>query len=270
MFKKFVFAVMVSVLFISQVMAQVPPAPVAQTGLVATIKLVTGSVKVQPNGQKVKFAAKESMLLSVGDSVETSGKSFAILIMSNGAQIKINQNTKFVIESPVGNEEPGMRVKVAVGQIWAKIISGKQFYVKTPTAVCSIRGTELDVKVNESGESEVLVFEGVVEVKNDYGVVQVNKEEKTVSKPSVAPQAPVVVDVTKVEKWQDAVVAKEEKKEEPKVEKKEEKKKEEVKKEEPKKEEIKPEESKQEEIPQEVRPEPIQPPTSEASPSVPE
>jgi len=264
MVKKLVFAAVVAGLFVSQIMAQAPAADAKKSGVVATIKTVIGTVKVMPSGQKAKFDAKEAMLLSVGDVVETSGKSFAIILMANGGQIKINQNTKFSVDSPSGSEEAGMRVKVDIGQIWAKIISGKQFYVKTPTAVCSVRGTEFDVKVDESGIAEVLVFQGIVEVKNDYGVVQVNKEERTVSKPAAAPAAPVVVDMTTVSKWQDVVVATEEKKEEKKVEKKEEKKAE------PKKEEVKQEEAPAEEMPAEVIPEPIQPPTNEASPSVPE
>lgn len=265
MFKKFISLFIVLGFFTSLVAAQTP-APIAKKGtVVATIKLVIGSVKVQLSGEKTKLVAKESMLLSVGDSIETNGKSYAVLIMANGAQIKINQKTKFTIEDALNNEELGSRVKISVGQIWAKIISGKQFYVKTPTAVCSIRGTELDVKVDNSGLSEVLVYEGVVEVRNDYGVVQVNKEEKTVTKPEAAPQAPAVVDMITVEKWQDAVIPKEEEKKE---EKKVEKKKEEPKKEETK--EVKKEETEKQEIPQEVVPEPMQPVVPEASPSVPE
>ncbi|OGS20677.1 MAG: hypothetical protein A2252_04705 [Elusimicrobia bacterium RIFOXYA2_FULL_39_19] len=265
---------MVSLCFVASVLqAQDSSAGVTKGAIVATIKVVMGNVKVLPNGEKKKIDAKETMLLSPGDVVETSGKSYATLIMANGAQIKINEKTKMNIEMPVGSEEAGSRVNVKVGQIWAKIISGRQFYVKTPTAVCSIRGTELDVKVDESGQSEVMVFEGIVEVKNDYGVVQVNKEEKTVLKPNVAPQAPVMVDVTKVEKWQEVIVSKEEKKEEKKVEKKKEEKAKEEKKEEKKekKEEVKKEKTAEvpTEVPQEVIPEPIQPVVPEASPSVP-
>jgi hypothetical protein len=77
----------------------------------------------------------------------------------------------------------------------------KKFLIKTPTSVCAVRGTEVDVNVNESGSATYTLFSGNVEITNEYGTVELNEGNQTQTQPNQPPAPPVVFTPDTTQRW---------------------------------------------------------------------
>ncbi len=138
-----------------------------------------GEVTVISGGKSSK-AQKETSVLA-GDSVKTGPQSLAIIVMDDGAQLKLNENSN--LEIPLKEEGT---VSLKSGSVFSKIPKQKlknQFKVVTPTAVMGVRGTHFftayGTNVDHPSDAWMCVEEGSVGVttKNSKKVVIVNKGE---------------------------------------------------------------------------------------------
>lgn len=130
-----------------------------------------GEVLVQKKSQSNWEKAKAGELLKTGDKIKTGRKSQATTVSKEGHRILIKQKTIFEI-SQLGplewefKEELGkVRLKIA------KLSSGQGLKVRTPTAVCAVRGTEFEVTVLEDRSTTLDVFQGVVNFTDAEGAV---------------------------------------------------------------------------------------------------
>ncbi|MDD5688089.1 MAG: FecR family protein [Elusimicrobia bacterium] len=133
------------------------------TCLFADVKIskFTGSVLVFQN--QVWVAAKPDMVLKQQDKVKTSLLSRLELIMDETSRIWVHENSEVEMNS-LGNES---MFNLILGKIRAKIKlkQGGKFSVKTPTAVCAVRGTEFIA--SDNGVLQVL--DGIVAFSNSNG-----------------------------------------------------------------------------------------------------
>jgi hypothetical protein len=98
-------------------------------------------------------------------AVEKSG--FAELALAQGGAVRIYPRTVLSLSGP------GERVDLGMGKVWCIVKpSGKPFVVRTDIAEARVVGTSFVVEREKSGETEVRVMKGEVEVQN------VEKEEK--------------------------------------------------------------------------------------------
>jgi len=225
---------------------------------------VRGLAQITEEGQAARTltVGKE---VGEGDQLETQKGAYVKLIRTDSSVIKLNQNTKFSIDTSFPGEEKGSKFSVKIGQMFMKVFKergvSKKFTIKTPTAVCAVRGTEVDVNVDESGISAFTVFSGEVEVSNDMGAVVLTKGNQTKVEADQPPAPPVVVKLEEGARWDEEAEQEPSKKDDKKDDKKEDKKEDKT----TKTGEEKPAAGVEEEA--EVVPEPPAPPIEEASPT---
>ncbi len=130
---------------------------------------INGEVLV--NGQP----AEVGMVLKEADKIITSEASSAEISLYEGSVLRIGESSELDL-STVKRDEIG--VNQLSGRTWSRIVklSGiKNYFVKTPDAVATVRGTAFDVKLVE-GETYVSSADGVVEVDNGAEKMNVEKD----------------------------------------------------------------------------------------------
>lgn len=148
--------------------APVPaPAPAKDKEQVETFtaKLFTakGTVEVLKAGTTAWLKVKAPYLLEVNDQVKTGTKSKAELYIKYGSKIRLAAETTFVVNR-VSPEENSVEVIKGKMQAWIRKFAGRAFSVRTPAAVCAVRGTVFEVEVGDTGETAWNLFSGAIQV----------------------------------------------------------------------------------------------------------
>ena len=168
----------------------------------AVVVYAKGDVQVMRAGEKVYSELKVNDLLYAGDSIKTGAKSRAGLVTKGGADIRLNENSSFDLA-------PGSRVRelidLSTGQLWTRMLHKMaKIDVRTPAAVCAVRGTEADIE--QRSLLTVKVYEGHVDVQNSLGSQTLNAGQMTtVAGAGAAPGAPKKMGAQDSGKWQEAV-----------------------------------------------------------------
>ncbi len=107
--------------------------------------------------------------LENGDRVRTGEQSSADLDFPDGSHVRLGPSSAFTMQS-------GSRVDVVLGldlgslKAWVShLVDRHEFHVRTPTAVCAVRGTRFVVDVSPDKATLVDVSQGVVAVKTLLG-----------------------------------------------------------------------------------------------------
>jgi hypothetical protein len=179
----------------------------AQSQMAGIVTTTRGDVKVLSPKTKKWRPAKTGDFLYEGDTVETKKKSNGAISLTNGAVMKVNQNTKFSFQIAAQIEKMGAQIKLVSGQIWTKVRPKTKFEIHTPVAVVAVRGTEFDTNLT-GGNLELSVYSGTVNVKNKYGEVNVPEGKKSSCGSSGAPGTPTDLKKEENPTWQDAIVSK--------------------------------------------------------------
>ena len=189
-------------------MFTVTPAQSAKKDTAAVMAYTSGIVQIQRAGQRSPEDAKSGMFVNEGDSVITKARSRATLSFANGVETRLNANTSFTIEPQV-DKSAGSAIKMAFGRVWTKVLQKRtKFDINTPVATISVRGTEYETGVGQGGRTEVKVFDGVVDVKNKYGSVKINKNSKSSIDPGAPPAPPTPLENEDTSGWQDEMTLK--------------------------------------------------------------
>jgi len=130
-----------------------------------TAKLFTakGTVEVFKKGGPEWAAVKAPFILDAGDQVRTGRKSKAEIYMKYGSKVRLEADTTFEI-GRISPEENSVAVTKGKLQAWIRKFAGRAFSVRTPTAVCAVRGTVFGVEVAESGAATWDLFNGAIQV----------------------------------------------------------------------------------------------------------
>jgi hypothetical protein len=140
-----------------------------------TAKLFTakGTVEVQKKGGAGWAAVKAPFMLDAGDQVRTGRKSKAELYMKYGSKVRLEADTTFEINR-ISHEENSVAVLKGRMQAWIRKFAGRNFTVRTPAAVCAVRGTVFGVEVAETGDATWDLFNGAIQVSAPLGNFSVN------------------------------------------------------------------------------------------------
>jgi len=106
------------------------------------------------------------MQLSEGDRIRTTSSTAELRLDPNGSILKLSRNTEFRIESLSGGKSPDTNAfSLATGKLRTVVAkkTGIAYEVRTPSAVCGVRGTDFGMEVLEGVREGVAVKEGVVE-----------------------------------------------------------------------------------------------------------
>lgn len=102
----------------------------------------------------------EKMTLRTGCEIKTARASSIEIFMDDGSKVKLAPGTFFKLDE---ESQSDTKINLFSGKIrnWVKKFS-KRFQVKTPTAVCAVRGTDFMVGADNNGNTRVEVYDGSV------------------------------------------------------------------------------------------------------------
>ncbi|OGS51884.1 MAG: hypothetical protein A3J79_14055 [Elusimicrobia bacterium RIFOXYB2_FULL_62_6] len=167
----------------------------------AIVILVKGSVEVKRAGAKDFTPIKLNDMLNGGDLVKTGPDGQASLATKGGAEVRLNANSSFEIAGSGRVEQ----LRLSLGQLWTRMLHKKaKIDVRTPSAVCAVRGTEADIEQRDL--LTVKVYDGHVNVKNAGGTQALKAGQmSTVSGNNSAPAAPKQMGAGDKGNWQDGL-----------------------------------------------------------------
>src|SRR5215468_847187 len=158
----------------------------------ATISGWKGRIHVNLPGE-AQSAPVIGETLPPGTVLETGGGKL-LLQLTDGSQVLIRAHTRLTVQQP-SPSDPGY-FQLLLGRIRAMITKhtggAPPFELGTPSAVIAVRGTQFEVEVNRQQETEVDVFEGVVEVVSKHTGTSVLVEAGSSTRVSIntAPEPP--------------------------------------------------------------------------------
>jgi len=102
-----------------------------------------------------------------GETIKTAGTNAELKLDPNGSVIKIARNTSFKVEGLAGASGKDTNEFALLGgkirTVAAKTAGSNKYQIKTPTAVCGVRGTDFSMLVIEGARDAVYVKRGLVE-----------------------------------------------------------------------------------------------------------
>jgi hypothetical protein len=133
----------------------------------ARIASVGGTVLLSI-GAHAPTAAKRGDVLTPGEELDTRGGGHVSIEMSDGSLVLVHPGSRVLLKDFRAANTPREFLEVLLGRVRVRInhFGGKPnpYRINSPTASIAVRGTEFSVAVNRTGDTEVLVYEGLVEV----------------------------------------------------------------------------------------------------------
>ncbi|OIN99049.1 MAG: hypothetical protein COX65_03850 [Elusimicrobia bacterium CG_4_10_14_0_2_um_filter_56_8] len=128
----------------------------------AYVGALRGNVDLKKNGSPVwtRLADGQKTPLGPGDELRTARASTVNVYMDDGSRVKLAPLSAFKIKE---ENKDSVSLGLFFGRVrsWVKKFSRK-FEVRTPSAVCAVRGTDFMVSADADGNSRVEVYEGSV------------------------------------------------------------------------------------------------------------
>jgi len=128
----------------------------------------SGDVSVHHSASTNWIPAKYKMSVFAGDQIKTEAESRCEVKLSDGSVIRIGEESLFDFEKAnLAENKRQFSGTLKRGSIWAtikKLLWGKQesFAIKSPTAVCAVRGTIY--RMDADSTTRVAVYDGQVDV----------------------------------------------------------------------------------------------------------
>jgi hypothetical protein len=145
----------------SRLMAQAGP-------LVARAASVTGAAVVYSGNSVNAFALSSGFQLNPGDHVDTRGGGRVVIDLSDGSMFVVEPQSLIVIKDFRQAESIRELFEILVGKVRVRInhFGGRPnpYRMNSPTASLAVRGTEFSIEVGAGGETQVMVYDGAVEV----------------------------------------------------------------------------------------------------------
>ncbi|KQV44491.1 MULTISPECIES: FecR domain-containing protein [unclassified Rhizobium] len=152
-----------------------------------------GSVIARKAGEEVRFVDVSNWRyvdlqqdLLTGDVLRTNANGQLAVLFADRTQVRLGRNTSLLVKSMRRDGDTDLELQS--GTIWARAERGGQgLTVDTPAAAAAIRGTDWTLTVGADGKTSLIVLEGKVELKNDFGSVEVSQGEGAVASIGKAP-----------------------------------------------------------------------------------
>ncbi len=150
-----------------------------------SVKFMLGEVNIIRKGIKSKVTMKS--IFEDGDLLVTGDKSYIVLTTEKGDEIKLQKNSKLMIDTKLIESGSVSLINGTVSAKYNKLIKDEERKIYTPTAVAAIRGTEFEILVSDDGSSRIEMVEGSLDVYNPNGKVNVSGKEKSEINPGEKP-----------------------------------------------------------------------------------
>ena len=131
----------------------------------ARILSMSGAVEVRPGRDGQWISAAENMEIAEGGAVRTAGDGRAVLLMPNKTKVWLKETSSLEIEQ---RKTLSSRLMLLFGKIKVRVphlMRKEKFEVRTPAAVCAVRGTEFTLGFTEDAKMDLNVLFGEVKFK---------------------------------------------------------------------------------------------------------
>mgnify|MGYP001210572820 CR=1 FL=1 len=143
----------------------------------ALVVFKQGDASIVRGGKTIPAKVKD--LIYEKDEIITGASGELSIQLSSGVLVKISSGSKLVIDGIArSNQNTDLAIRLENGTILGQASKdGKKLDMKiqSPTAIAGVRGTEFIIDANQE-QTSVLVNEGVVNVSNSAGEVNVDVE----------------------------------------------------------------------------------------------
>lgn len=135
--------------------------------VMARISSVSGRVLLSSNGASA-LAAVAGNELAPGDRLDTHGGGRLVIELTDGSMIVVQPESVIVIKDFHAAVSIRELFEIMLGSVRVKInhFAGRPnpYRINSPTASIAVRGTDFSVTVDSQGDTQVMVYEGSVEV----------------------------------------------------------------------------------------------------------
>ena len=183
-----------------------PAAAMAQSQLpvAGVVVAVQGQPAYKPLGEDDFEKLKLNQFVYEKGVVKTGVGDRVAVAFVGGAEMRINEDSEFEIQSGGGRKETGVFTKA--GQTWARLLHGRAaIRVGSPLAVAVFRGAEGDVDVR--GTMTVKVYEGHASIQNEYGKRDLSAGQMTRAAGGLTPETPREMGQDDYGTWQNGLQA---------------------------------------------------------------
>ena len=146
-----------------------------QTGRLGCVYAASGKVELRQAGRTDWLVSPKGRAIAQGDSIRTAPGAWCEILLKEGSFIKLEENSEMTAETLLAAaEKREFSFSFLKGKaLWMAMKLGKKinsaFSVRTPSAVCAVRGTAFSLLVSTSGETAVGLFEGEVALSGAAG-----------------------------------------------------------------------------------------------------
>lgn len=143
------------------------------------ILMPEGTIEARTSSTAGWFPVSSNVKVKAGAEIRTGKDSKAGVFFPDGSRFVLGNNSLFTVED-TGKKKAGFQLKL--GRLKA-VVAGyfsSRFEVRTPAAVCAVRGTEFDLEVGKDGATRMNVAEGLVEVNDSKGKLAVVSSEERI------------------------------------------------------------------------------------------
>ncbi|MFH2203654.1 MAG: FecR family protein [Elusimicrobiota bacterium] len=131
----------------------------------AAAKITQAKGVVQVEGTTVDILPHP---LYPGDKVQTGRRAAAEISFDDGSRIELAGDAEVLIEETTAQRQ-ALRLRLGTLRAYVKKVLQRRFEVRTPTAVCSVRGTEFSVQVYAGGRTNISLFKGLLGIEDNRG-----------------------------------------------------------------------------------------------------
>jgi hypothetical protein len=136
---------------------------------VGKVTFPLGNVLILSKGEKRFRKVTFNLPVVNGDKIETKKQSRCELTYDDGSVVRVDEQTIYTVEKAnLDKKEKVVESRLSIGKLWAnikKLVRGRDSWkLKSPAAVVAVRGTIYRMNAGADSSTQVLVYDGDVEV----------------------------------------------------------------------------------------------------------
>ena len=162
---------------------------------------IEGRVEVAASGSAAWNPGNTNEVLNIGDRLRTGSRSRATIQLSDRSILRINELTTIEIRQPQSTgANAGFEMKSGASYFFNRERPGAVEF-KTPLASGAIRGTEFHLIVAENGRTEVALFDGLVDLQNEFGTANLSSGEQATIDIGQPPRKTAMIEASSIIQW---------------------------------------------------------------------
>jgi hypothetical protein len=140
----------------------------AQSGPVVARAASVSGPSVLSNATGAVVGLTPGYILNPGDRIDTRGGGRVVIDLSDGSMVVVQPESVIILKDYRQAGSLRELFEITIGMVRVKInhFGGRPnpYRMNSPTASIAVRGTEFSIQVDQQGQTQVVVYEGAVEV----------------------------------------------------------------------------------------------------------